>query len=518
MLNSERESGFEKVEYDSTLKEFGNGDIVRGRVVEIRDNDVFVDIGYKSEGVINIKEFEDEEGNINVNVGDEIEALFLNRLDENGFEKLSKIAADRLKGWNRVLGAYEKNEPIEGVIKKLVTGGFSVDIGGFLAFLPGSQVEMHPIRNYQSYVGRRFEFKVININKQRKNAVVSRKVILEEEKERKAKEIEEKIKKDAVLEGRVKNITDYGVFVDLGGVDGLVHITHMSWKRISHPSEMVKISDIIKVKVLNIEDDGEHKKIYLGMKQLTENPWDNIEEKLKEGDIVNGKLVNIVDYGLFVELENGVEGLVHKSEVSYDNDPAESMKEYSVGDTVKVKVLSVDAENKRISLSIKQAKEDPWNSVAERYREGDIVEGKVTSVKEFGVFVRLEEGVEGLVHKNDISWDKDEQVEVNVGDIVKAVVLSVDQGNRKIALGFKQLTEDPWSSVDERYKVGDLIRVRVVSVKNFGAFVKVEKGIESLVPRSEFNGYVPKDGEELKVKILKLDKEKKKFICQIVNE
>ena len=517
MSNMEK-NGQTTVNYEDAFRNFDSGDIVKGKVIDIRDEDVFVDIGYKSEGIIKIKEFMDEDGNINVNIGDEVEALFFNKTDEDGFEILSKAAADRIRGWNKVFEAYKENKPVKGRIKSLVNGGFTVKIEGFLAFLPGSQVELKPIKNYPSYVGKEFEFKVVSINEAKRNAVLSRKVLLEEEQKRKKEELERKIQEGAVLKGKVKNITDYGVFVDLGGIDGLVHITDMSYARISHPSEMVQLGDEIDVKIIKIEEENNKKKIYLGMKQLTPDPWENIDEKFSVGEIVKGKIVNIVDYGIFVELEKGIEGLVHKTEISYDKYPPKASEVYKIGDEIDVKITNIDKENRRMSLSIKQTKPYPWDNIEEKYKPGDIVEGVVTGVKDFGVFVKLEDGVEGLIHENDLSWDREEKPEIHVGGTIKTKVLNVDKENRKIALGLKQLTPDPWESVDQKYHVGDIVEADVVSIKPFGVFVKLEKGIESLVPRSEYNNLEPKKGEKVKVKVIRIDKNKKRLISGFVND
>ncbi len=517
MLNEEKDVEF-AVNYDEAFKNFDSGEIVKGKVIGIRDKDVFVDIGYKSEGVISIKEFTDEDGNVNVKIGDDVEALFFNKTDEDGFEILSKSAADRVKGWKNVLAAYKENRPVKGVVKSLVNGGFTVNIDGFLAFLPGSQVEMHPIKNYPSYVGKEFEFKIVSINENKRNAVLSRKALLEEQKKQKEEELWEKIKENAVLSGKVKNITDYGVFVDLGGVDGLVHITDMSWSRIDHPSDMVKIGDEIEVKVAKIEDDGKEKKIYLGMKQLTEDPWKGIEEKFNIGDVVQGDIVNIVEYGLFVEIEKGIEGLVHKSEITYDKYPVKAKDIYKIGEKIDVKIINIDTDARRMSLSIKQCKQYPWENIDERYKEGDIIEGSVTGIKDFGIFVKLEEGIEGLVHEKDVSWDKEDKEQFKVGDSVKAVVLSVDKEKERIALGVKQLTKDPWEDIDTRYSPGDVIEAEIVNVKPFGAFVKIEKGVESLVPRSEFGNFEPQKGEKANVKILRLDKSKKKLVSSFIDD
>ena len=517
MLNMEKDNQT-VVNYEDAFRNFDSGDIVKGKVIDIRDGDVFVDIGYKSEGIIKAKEFMDDEGNLNVEIGDEVEALFFNKTDEDGFEILSKAAADRIKGWNKVYEAYKENMPIKGKIRSLVNGGFTVKIDGFLAFLPGSQVELRPIKRYDSYVGKEFEFKVVNVNESKRNAVISRKVLIEEEQRRKREELEQKIKEGAVLKGKVKNITDYGVFVDLGGIDGLVHITDMSYARISHPSEMVELGDEIDVKIIKIENENSKKKIYLGMKQLTPDPWDNIDEKFSSGDIVKGKIVNIVDYGIFVELERGIEGLVHKTEISYDKYPPKAKEIYNPGDVIEVKITNIDKENRRMSLSIKQTKPYPWENIEDKYKVGDIVEGTVTGIKDFGVFIRLEDGVEGLVHENDLSWDREEKVEFKLGETVKTKILNVDKENKKIALGLKQLTPNPWESVDEKYHVGDEVEAEVVSIKPFGVFVKFEKGIESLVPKSEYNNLEPKKGETVKVKVIRIDKNKKRLISSFVNE
>jgi len=506
------------VNYDDVFKNFGSGDIVKGKVIKITDEDVYIDIGYKSEGVIKLKEFMDDEGNITVKVGDEVEAVFFNKTNSDGFEILSKAAAERIKGWNKVLEAYKENKTVKGRIKSLVNGGFTVRIDGYFAFLPGSQVELKPIKNYPSYVGKEFEFKVVNINEAKRNAVLSRKVLLEEEERQRQQRIWEKIQEGAILTGKVKNITDYGVFVDLGGVDGLVHITDMSYSRVSHPSELVKLGEEIQVKVIKIEESEGKKKIYLGMKQLTEDPWENIEEKFSVGDIAKGKIVNIVDYGIFVELDKGIEGLVHKSEVSYDKYPPKIEELYNIGDEVEVKITGINKENRRMSLSIKQTKPYPWENIEERYKPEDIVEGTITGIKEFGVFVKLEDGVEGLIHENDLSWDKEEKPDLKLGEKIKVKILNIDKEKEKIALGLKQLTKDPWEEVDKKFAAGDVVEAKVVSVKPFGSFVKLDKGIESLVPKGEYNNLQPKVGETLKVKILRIDKDKKRLISSLLNE
>ncbi len=519
MLNEDKGKNVEYENYyDNTFKNFGSGDVVKGKVIDIRENDVFIDIGYKSEGVINIKEFTDENGNISVNIGDEIEALFFNKTDRDGFEILSKSAADRIKSWRKIVNAYKENMSVTGTVKSLVNGGFIVDIDGFLAFLPGSQVEIKPIRNYSSYVGKQFEFKIVNINESKKNAVLSRKVLLEELRKKQEKEMWERIKEGVVLTGTVKNITDYGIFVDLGGIDGLVHITDMSWSRIGHPSDMVKTGDTIDVKVLKVEDGERQKKVYLGMKQLTEDPWENISEKFHIGDQVKGNIVNIVEYGLFIEIEKGIEGLVHKSEITYDKYPLRIKKLYNIGDSVDVKIINIDAENRRMSLSIKQCKPYPWENVEEKYKNGDVVKGTITGIKEFGIFVKLDEGIEGLVHDKDISWDKEDKTQFNVGDEIEAKVLSVEKDKERIALGIKQMTKDPWEDVDKKYKLGDIVEAKIVSIKPFGAFVKIDKGLESLVPKSEFNNYEPQKGDFAKIRILRLDKDRKKLISSFVND
>ncbi|AEA34294.1 30S ribosomal protein S1 [Hippea maritima] len=517
MSNAEKDTQITP-NYDDVFKNFGSGDIVKGKVIDVRGDDVFVDIGYKSEGIIKAREFMDDDGNLNVKVGDEIEAVFFNRTDPDGFEILSKAAADRIKGWNKVKQAYKEGKTIKGKINSVVNGGFTVKIDGFLAFLPGSQVELKPIKNYPSYVGKEFEFKVVNINESKRNAVLSRKVLLEEEERQRQQELWEKIKEGAILKGRVKNITDYGVFVDLGGVDGLVHITDMSYSRVSHPSELVNLDDEVEVKIIKIEENEGKKKIYLGMKQLSEDPWKNIEEKFSVGNMVKGKIVNIVDYGLFVEIDKGIEGLVHKSEISYDKYPPKFEETYKIGDEVDVKITNIDKENRRMSLSIKQTKPYPWDNIEENYKPGDIVEGVVTGIKDFGIFVKLQEGVEGLIHENDLSWDKEDKPQINLKDTIKAKVLNIDKEKERIALGLKQLTKDPWEDIDKKYSVGDEIEARVVSVKPFGAFVKIEKGVESLVPKSEFNNIQPQIDETVKIRIIRIDKDKKRLISSFINE
>lgn len=474
--------------YERSFQTFQEGEVVRGRVVHVTDDYVVVDIGYKSEGIIPTSEFKDDKGQVNVRVGDEVDVLLEYHDDDEGVVYLSKEKAAKIKVWDEISRIYEQDGVIEGRIVAKVKGGLSVDIG-IPAFLPGSQIDIRPVKDLDSLVGKTMTFKILKYNRRRRNVVLSRRVILEKEREAKRAETLAKLEEGKVVQGVVKNITDYGVFVDLGGVDGLLHITDMSWGRVGHPSEMFQIGDSITVKVLQY--DRENERVSLGLKQLTPDPWNDVEQRYPEGSRVKGRVVSIADYGAFVELEKGVEGLIHVSEMSWTEKIRHPSKIVSVGDLVEAVVLSIDKERRRISLGLKQLEPNPWDIVAERYPVGTIIEGKIKNITDFGVFVGIDEGIDGLIHISDISWTKRIKHPSEVfqkGQTVRAKVLYIDKNEKKFSLGIKQLEPDPWETVGERYPVDSVVSGTISNITDFGLFVEIEEGIEGLVHVSEVGG------------------------------
>ena len=492
------------------------GEIVKGRVLSIGDDYVIVDIGYKSEGRVPVREFTDEDGTIGVSVGDEVEVFLERKEGKEGFAILSRAKAERIRMWDTLEAVFRDGGTVRGRITQRVKGGFSVDLRGVSGFLPGSLVDMRPVANKDALIGKTFEFKVLKLDRRRGSVVLSRKAILEERKERLLASLEE----GQVVEGVVKNITDYGAFIDLGGLDGLLHVNDISWGRVSHPSKFLAPGDRVRVKVLKC--DRERERVSLGLKQLKPDPWIGIEERYPPGTRVKGRITGIADYGVFVEIEEGVEGLVHLSELSWSKRIKHPSHVASVGDEVEVMVLSVDGKERRLSLSIKQTRPNPWDVVAERYRKGDVIEGKVTSIVDFGIFVEVEEGVEGLVHISDISWDKEVEHPsrlFKVGDEVSAVILNIDRKNERLSLGMKQLVHDPWRDVEGRYRPGMVVEGRVTNLTDFGAFVEVEPGLEGLVHISEFRREPPPQvGERIRVEILNIDPEERKMGLGIKRE
>lgn len=474
--------------YERSFQTFQEGEVVRGRVVHVTDDYVVVDIGYKSEGIIPTSEFKDDKGQVNVRVGDEVDVLLEYHDDDEGVVYLSKEKAAKIKVWDEISRIYEQDGVIEGRIVAKVKGGLSVDIG-IPAFLPGSQIDIRPVKDLDSLVGKTMTFKILKYNRRRRNVVLSRRVILEKEREAKRAETLAKLEEGKVVQGVVKNITDYGVFVDLGGVDGLLHITDMSWGRVGHPSEMFQIGDSITVKVLQY--DRENERVSLGLKQLTPDPWNDVEQRYPEGSRVKGRVVSIADYGAFVELEKGVEGLIHVSEMSWTEKIRHPSKIVNVGDLVEAVVLSIDKERRRISLGLKQLEPNPWDIVAERYPVGTIIEGKIKNITDFGVFVGIDEGIDGLIHISDISWTKRIKHPSEVfqkGQTVRAKVLYIDKNEKKFSLGIKQLEPDPWETVGERYPVDSVVSGTISNITDFGLFVEIEEGIEGLVHVSEVGG------------------------------
>jgi small subunit ribosomal protein S1 len=473
--------------YEESFRRFAEGEVVTGRITSVDRDHVLVDIGYKSEGQIRISEFKDDEGNIAANVGDVIEVMVEWWDEDEERVVLSKEKAANVKVWEAIKTAYDEDKPVRGVITNRVKGGFSVDIG-VQAFLPGSQADLRPIRNLDEMVGKDFEFKILKYNRKRSNIVLSRRAILEQELETKRTATLSSIYEGKVVEGMVKNITEYGVFVDLGGVDGLLHITDISWGRVKHPSEIFSIGDTITVKILNL--DLEKERVSLGMKQLTEDPWTYAAEKYPVGSRVTGRVVSLTDYGAFVELEEGIEGLIHVSEMSWTRKIRHPSKVVSVGEAVEAVVLDIKPESRRISLGMKQARPNPWDVISEKYPVGTTIEGKIKNITDFGLFIGIDEGIDGLVHISDISWTKRIKHPSELykkGDVVQAIVLDIDKVNERFSLGVKQLQEDPWKTVQRRYEVGKEITGTVTNLTDFGIFVELEEGIEGLVHVSEIS-------------------------------
>jgi small subunit ribosomal protein S1 len=503
--------------YKGVLADFNVGKIVEGHVVSKENNGILVNINYKSDGLIPNYEFSDIELK-KLKPNDIIEVILDRVEDEHGNVVLSYQKAKSIKAWEKIAELAQTDEPVRGVVTHKVKGGLSVDIG-IPAFLPGSQVDTQRITTFDQFVGQEVVCKILKVNKKRGNVIISRRKYLEEQRLEDKKKALEVISEGQIIEGIVKNITSYGVFVDVGGIDGLLHITDMSWGRISHPSEMVKIGDKINVKVISF--DKKHEKISLGMKQLTPNPWEGIDEKYPVGSQIKGKVSSITDYGLFVEIEKGVEGLVHISEISWTERINNLSKYYQLGDEVEVKVVSLDKDNRRMSLSIKQLSEDPWKTVADKFKVGDKISGKITNITDFGLFVQLLEGVDGLVHISDISWTNHithPSEEYKKGDNVEATILAIDPDNKKVSLGIKQLEKDPWENVAEQYPVGTIIEGEVSKITNFGAFVKLPSGIEGLVHISELSNKeigkvedILKVGDKAKFKIIKVSEEERKL-------
>ncbi|MBI9091199.1 MAG: 30S ribosomal protein S1 [Desulfobacterium sp.] len=473
--------------YDESYSSFEEGQVVTGTIIAVDKDHVLVDVGYKSEGQISIHEFRDEEGVLDVNLNDRVEVMVEVWDEEAETVILSKEKAAKVKVWDAIKDIYEDDGTIEGVITSRVKGGFSVDIG-LPAFLPGSQADLRPIRNMDEMVGQTYTFKVLKYNRKRSNIVLSRRVILEVEREKARTETLGAIENDKVMEGVVKNITEYGVFVDLGGVDGLLHITDISWGRVKHPSELFSVADKINVKILSY--DLEKERVSLGLKQLTPDPWTTAQDKYPMGSKVLGKVVSLTDYGAFVELEEGVEGLIHVSEMSWTRKVRHPSKIVSVGEEVEAVVLDLKPDNRRISLGIKQTVENPWEVISEKYPVGTVIEGKIKNITDFGLFIGIDDDIDGLVHISDISWTKRIKHPSEVykkNDTVQAVVLDIDKSSERFSLGIKQIQPDPWETVEDRYKVGTEISGVVTNITDFGVFVELEEGIEGLVHVSEIS-------------------------------
>ena len=485
--NADSESNDFMEMYEQSLKSIQEGELVNGEIVQIGKEYILVDIGYKSEGQIPVAEFIDDEGNLTAAVGDKIDVLLEKREDEEGVIILSKEKAAKIKIWDEIKEIYEKDGTIKGKILFRLKGGMAVDIG-LQAFLPGSQIDLKPVRNFDSLIGTVDDFKILKYNKRRSNIVLSRRAILETERKSLREKTFQILEEDAVLEGTVKNITEYGLFVDLGGIDGLLHITDMSWGRVGHPSEMYQLGDNITVKILKF--DKEQERVSLGLKQLNSDPWSDAEEKYPIGTNVEGKVVSLADYGAFVEVEEGIEGLIHISEMSWTRKIRHPSQVLKVNDTVKVVVLNVDSGNKRISLGLKQVEPNPWDIIGEKYPVGTTIEGRIKNITDFGIFIGIDEGIDGLVHISDISWTKRVKHPSELykkGQEVQAVVLNIDQGTERFSLGIKQLASDPWDEIPIKYRTGTRITGTVTNVTDFGVFVEIEEGIEGLVHVSKLS-------------------------------
>lgn len=508
--------------YDETFKRVEEGGIVKGQVVTIEPNGVVVDIGYKSEGTVPMEEFSPKELQ-SIKPGDVIEVFIEDREDAEGNIVLSKEKADRRKVWENIEEVYKMGKPITGKIIGKVKGGLNVDIG-IKAFLPGSQIDVRPIKDLDRMVGQTSQVKIIKMDQKRGNVVVSRRALIEEQVKKMREQTLEALAEGQLLEGYVKNITDYGVFVDLGGIDGLLHITDISWGRIGHPSEVFKVGEKISVKVLKYDPDTG--RVSLGHKQKTPDPWIAVEDKCPVGSRVQGKVVSITDYGAFVSVEDGVEGLIHISDMSWTNEVKHPSRVVSVGEIITAVVLNIDKQNRKISLGLKQAESNPWGTVENKYPAGTIIEGKVRNLTEFGAFVGLEEGIDGLIHISDMSWLKHIKHPSEVlkkGQSVKAAVLKVDKEKQRISLGLKQLTGDPWTKdIPERYSIGGAVKGKIVRITDFGIFVELEEGVEGLIHVSESGVEPPvraedimKPGDEIWAKVIKIDSVDKKIALSI---
>lgn len=507
----------ENFEVKESLQE---GRIVEGRVVKVGKDHAIIDVGYKSEGEVSIQEFADTKGQISVKEGDKVDVFLETLENEDGLIEVSKEKADRMKVWDEISVACEHDEIIEGTIAQRVKGGLSVSIrGGVKAFLPGSQVDLRPIRNLERLIGETHRFKVIKFNKKRGNIVLSRRALLEQERDDMKEKTLSNLEEGIIVEGIVKNITEYGAFVDLGGIDGLLHITDMSWGRLNHPSELLKVGEKIEVKVLKYNPETE--RVSLGYKQTQIDPWAEAEANYPIGLRVSGKIVSVADYGAFVELAEGVEGLIHVSEMSWTKRIKHPSKMLNVGDEVECAVLDVDTTNKRISLGLKQLEPHPWEQFIAQYHPGDLIKGRIRSITDYGVFIGIEEGIDGMVHKTDLSWTQriNHPSELfHKGEEVEAVILSINHEEQKVSLGIKQLYEDPWERIPVDYSVGRIIDVKVIKITEFGAFVELEPGIEGLIHVSELSNEhiddprkVVNEGESVKAEVITIDPVERKI-------
>ena len=483
-LKVEDESAFEGVElseaYAKTLKDISEHQLIEGRVVGMNDRDILIDIGFKSEGIIDRSEFNEDSI---PSIGDQVEVYLEYLEDSSGNTILSKEKADFMLRWRSLIKAYEEEEVITGKIIRRIKGGMIVDLGAVQAFLPGSQLDVRPITDFDVYVDKEIDLRIVKLNEARKNIVVSHKMILEESLVEQRAALFEEIEIGSIMEGRVKNITDFGVFVDLGGIDGLLHITDLSWGRVNHPSEMINLNDDITVKV--IEYDAERKRVSLGLKQLTPHPWEEVDIKYPIGVTVKGTIVSLTNYGAFIEIEPGVEGLIHVSEISWTRHIKNPSEEYSMGDKVEAKVISIDSDERKISLGVKQLTPDPWDEIEKDFEIGTKYSGKVQNLTQFGAFIELKEGIDGLVHVSDLSWTKVVRHAKNVlekGQEVEVVVLEVSRESRKISLGMKQLEDDPWESIIEHFESGKEVSGEIIRILDKGIIIQLDMDVEGIIP------------------------------------
>jgi small subunit ribosomal protein S1 len=487
--------GFKEL-YEQSLQSVQMGGVLTGRVVQINADSVMVDVGWKTEGYIPARELRDEQGNITVNVGDEIEIL-VDRRDQDGNLILSRDKAAKIKIWDDVKSACEQNTPVSGIVIERVKGGLSVDIG-IPAFLPGSQVDIRPVRDLDRYVGQSFQFNVLKYDRKRNNVVLSRRTILEREREAEKHDTLRNIEEGKIVEGVIKNITDYGLFIDLGGIDGLLHVTDISWGRITRPSDHFSKGEKIRVKVLSF--DREKERVALGLKQLSSNPWETIKEKYPINSVVEGKVVNLTDYGVFVEIEPGVEGLIHVSEMFWTREIRHPSKVLSVDQKINVMILDINIETKRISLGLKQTTANPWETLKQKYPEGSVIKGIIRNITNFGIFVGVEEGIDGLIHMSDISWKqrvKHPSEMFKKGQEIEVMVLNIDVEHEKFSLGLKQIEKNPWEELSVKYPSGSIVTGKVTNITDFGIFVEIEEGIEGLVHISELSSRRVKSSAEL---------------------
>ena len=512
-----QEESFEKI-FEESIKSMQDGEVVQGKVLQITADYVIIDVGYKSEGQIPIQEFYDSDNQFTVQVGDTIDVLIEDWENENGMMVLSKQKADQMRVWDTISSIHDQDEVIEGKIVSRIKGGLSVDIG-LKAFLPGSQVDLHPVRNLDKFIGEIHQFKILKYNRKRGNVVLSRRAIMEKERESLRKETIKNITEGAIVEGVIKNITDYGVFIDLGGIDGLLHITDISWGRVNSPGEMFTIGDKVSVKILHYDEANQ--RVSLGYKQIKEDPWGVAEKKYAVTTRVSGKVVNLTNYGAFVELEEGIEGLIHVSEMSWTKKIKHPSQILTVGETVEAVVLDLDIPRKRISLGLKQIEPNPWSLIEEKYPKGTVIEGKIKNITDFGIFIGIDEGIDGLVHISDISWTqkiKHPGEMYKKGQLVKAVVMSIDKENERFSLGIKQLEPDPWENVLKKYRRGQVVKGTVTNVTDFGVFLEIEKGVEGLIHVSEISKdkvdnlkEFAKLGDDLEVLIISIDRRSRKI-------
>jgi small subunit ribosomal protein S1 len=498
-----------------SLRDFKEGSIVKGRILEMRPREVLVDIGYKSEGVIPSSEFDNIE---DLQVGDEVEVLLERLENDQGMVVLSKEKAAHKQNWEKIVKVFQGDGLIKGKVRSVVKGGLTVNIG-VEAFLPGSQIDIVPPKDLQQFVGNTYDFKIVKLNDDRKNVVLSRRELIEQERSEKRQRFLESVKIGSTVKGTVKNLTDFGAFIDLDGMDGLLHITDMTWGRLGHPSELLKVGQEVEVQVLDINKEKE--RVSLGLKQTQKNPWDKIEERFPTGTRVRGKITNLVPYGAFVEVEEGVEGLIHVSELSWTKRITRPSDVLTVGQEVEAVVLGVNKEEQKISLGVRQLEPNPWDEIEHRYMIGKTVRGQVRNMTAYGAFVELEEGIDGMIHVSDLSWTRKINHPSEIlkkGDEVEAVVIDIDKQNQRISLGVKQLEDDPWKAIDQRYKIGDLVKGKVTKLATFGAFVQLADDIDGLVHISQLSEEhvakvkdVLKVGQEVEARVIKVDKAERRI-------